>query len=109
MIYTKDIIKAKALDIAQTTQYIASGVIAIIDKFTVTNTSGNSVSLNVHLVPDGDSPSINNIVVFNRTIGIGETYTFPEIVGHVLSAGSYISTKANDVGLNIRASGREIS
>lgn len=109
MIYTKDIIKSRPLNIAQTTQYVASNVICIIDKFTLTNTGANSVTVTINLIPNGDAPSVDNAVMFSRIIGVGEAYTCPEIVGHVLSSGSYISTSANNTGIVVRASGREIS
>jgi hypothetical protein len=39
-----------------------------------------------------------------------ETYTFPELVGHVLASGGYISTIAGTASaINIRCSGREVS
>jgi hypothetical protein len=40
----KVLIPAKQAENAQTTQYTATNVKAIIDKFTVTNTSGNNVT-----------------------------------------------------------------
>jgi len=40
----------------------------------------------------------------------GEAYTFPELVGHILNTGDYISTLASvAASITIRVSGREIS
>jgi hypothetical protein len=45
-----------------------------------------------------------------RTIVPNETYTCPELVGHVLEAGGFISTLASAAtSLTIRCSGREVS
>jgi hypothetical protein len=45
----KVLILAKQAENAQTTQYTATNVKAIIDKFTVTNTSGNNVTFSCNL------------------------------------------------------------
>jgi len=48
-------------------------------------------------------------VSLSRVIAPNETYTFPELVGHVLESGSTISTLASAAAsISIRASGREI-
>jgi len=48
--------------------------------------------------------------VKTKTLQAGETYTFPELVGHVLKPSGFISTLASaSSAVNMRASGREIS
>lgn len=95
---------------ADTTQYTASGVTAIIDKFTATNFGATTQTLSVNLVTLGSTVSTTNLIVKTKTLMPGETYTFPELVGHVLSSGSFISTAASaGAAINIRASGREVS
>jgi hypothetical protein len=94
----------------QTTQYIASGVSAIIDKFTATNYSSSAATLSVNLVTLNDTPGNQNLIVKTKTLLPSETYSFPELVGHVLAPGGYISTIAGTASaINIRASGREVS
>ena len=106
----KVLIPAKIAENAQTTQYTATGVSAIIDKFTATNYSGSAATLSVNLVTSADTAGNQNLIVKTKTLQAGETYTFPEIVGSALAAGGFISTLASAAtSINIRASGREIS
>jgi len=110
MITVKALIPAKTAENAQTTQYTASGVSAIIDKFTATNFTATAATLSVNLVSGGDTPGNQNLIVKTRTLQAGETYTFPEVVGHTLLSGGYISTLAGTgSAITIRASGREVS
>jgi P pilus assembly chaperone PapD len=106
----KALIPAKQAEDTQTTQYTAVNCKTIIDKFTVTNTSANNVTISVNLVGTGGSPSASNLIVDSRAIAPDETYTFPELVGQVLEPGSFISTIASAAtSLTMRASGREIT
>jgi hypothetical protein len=105
----KALIPAKQAESTQTTQYTATNCRAIIDKFTATNTTGGNVTIGVNIVASGGSAAANNLIVDTRSIAPDETYTFPELVGQVLDAGSFISTIASAAtSLTIRASGREI-
>jgi len=109
-VIVKNIIPAKQAEAAQTTQYTAVNCKTIIDKFTVTNTSANNVTINVNLVTTGGSPGASNLIVDTRAIAPDETYTCPELVGQVLEPGGFISTLASAAtALTIRASGREIT
>ena len=106
----KVLIPAKQAEDAQTTQYTAVNVKAIIDKFTVTNTSANNVTFSCNLVTVAGSAGASNLIVDSRTIVPDETYTCPELVGQALDVGGFISTIAGAAtSLTIRASGREIS
>ena len=106
----KALIPAKQAENAQTTQYTATGVKAIIDKFTATNTSAGAVTLSVNLVTSGDTAGNQNLITKTKSLAAGESYTFPEVVGHVLEAGGFISTIASAAtSITIRASGREIT
>lgn len=95
----------------QTTQYIADpGITTIIDKFTATNYSGTAATLSVNLVTSTDTAGNKNLVNKTKSIAAGETYIFPEVVGHMLNPGDFISTIAGTAAaINIRASGREIT
>lgn len=106
----KNLIPAKQAENVQTTQYTAANCKAIIDKFTATNTSAVNVSLSVNLVGNGGSAGASNLVVDTRVLAPDETYTFPELVGHVIESGGFISTISSAAtSLTIRASGREIT
>jgi hypothetical protein len=109
-IIAKTIIPAKILENTQTTQYTATNVTTIIDKFTVTNYSGSAVTVSVNLVTSGDTAGNQNLIAKLVSIAAGTTYNFPEIVGHIIQAGGFISTVASAAtSVTIRASGREVS
>jgi hypothetical protein len=109
-VIVKVLIPAKQAENSQTTQYTASNVRAIIDKFTVTNTSANNVTFSCNLVTFGGTAGASNLIVDARSLVPDETYTCPELVGQALEAGGFISTIASAAtSLTIRASGREIT
>jgi hypothetical protein len=106
----KVLIPPKQAEAAQTAQYTATNVRAIIDKFTVTNTSAGNETISVNLVTSGGTAGADNLIIDTRTIAPDETYTCPELVGHVLEAGGFISTLASaGASLTIRCSGREVT
>ena len=105
----KVLVPAKVAEDSQTTQYTALNVTARIDKFTATNYSTSAATLAVNLVTASGSASTTNLVK-TKTLQPGETYTFPEVVGHVLGSGDFISTIAGTATtINLRVSGREIT
>ena len=104
------LIPAKTAENSQTTQYTATGVTTIIDKFTATNYSGSAATISVNLVTAAGSAGNDNLIVKTKTLQPSETYTFPEIVGAALSVGAFISTIAGTASaINIRSNGREIT
>jgi hypothetical protein len=106
----KVLIPAKIAENTQTTQYVATNVSTIIDKFTATNYSASAATISVNLVTQFDSAGNQNLIIKNKTLLPSETYTFPELVGHVLQPGGFISTIASaSSAINIRSSGREVS
>ena len=106
----KVLVPAKTAENTQTTQYTASGVTAIIDKFTATNYSATAATISVNLVTAAGSASDSNLIVKTKTLQPSETYTFPELVGHVLAPSGFISTIAGTASaINIRVSGREVT
>jgi hypothetical protein len=105
-----NIIPAKIAEASQTTQYTSTGVQTIIDKFTATNYSASAATLSVNLVASAGSAGDSNLIVKTKTLQPAETYTFPELVGHVLPVGGFVSTIAGTAtSINIRASGRLVS
>ena len=106
----KVLIPAKIAEAAQTTQYTASNVAAIIDKFTATNYSSTAATLSVNLVTQFDNAGNQNLIIKAKTLLPSETYTFPELVGQIIASGGSISTLAGTgSAINIRCSGREVS
>jgi len=109
-ITVKPLIASKIAEAVQTTQYTANGVTALIDKFTATNYSAVAATISVNLVTVSDSAGNQNLVTKTKTLQAGEVYAFPELVGHVLASGGFISTIAGTAAsVNIRASGREVT
>ncbi|ENX08880.1 hypothetical protein [Acinetobacter variabilis] len=105
----KNIIPSKRLEAAQTNQHIAS-VKTMIDKVTVTNTTGAAVTFSCNLVPSGGAVGDGNAIIKDKAVATGETYVCPELVGHVLESGDAISMIASVAdSLTIRASGREVT
>lgn len=111
MILMKALIPAKLAADAQTTQYTTPNLTrTVIDKFTATNVSGSTVTITVNLVTSADTAGSQNTIVKAKSLAANESYTFPEIVGHVLETGGFISTVASAASaVTIRASGREIN
>ena len=106
----KVLVPAKLVVAAQTTQYTATGVTAIIDKFTATNYSGSAATISVNLVTVSGSTSNANLIIKTKTLQASEVYTFPELVGQVLGIGDFISTAASTgSAINMRVSGREVT
>ena len=107
----KPIINPLLITNAEVTQYTTpGGTRTIIDKFTGTNTSATAATISVKLVASGGAAGALNSIVLSKTLAPGECYTFPEIVGHVLNPGDFISTLAGTTGvIAVRASGREVT
>ena len=106
----KVLVPAKYAENSQTSQYTATGVTAIIDKFTATNISGSAATISVNLVTTAGSAGNTNLITKTKTLQPSEVYTFPELVGQVLGSGDFISTLAGTASaINIRVSGREVT
>ena len=106
----KVLIPAKVAESVQSTQYTATNVTALIDKFTATNYAASAASISVNLVTSSDTAGTQNLIVKTKTLQPNETYTFPELVGQVLGAGDFISTIAGTgSAINIRVSGRQVT
>lgn len=105
------IIPSKQAEIAETTQFISptAGKGTILDKFTGTNTTAGAQSITVKIVPVGGAVGASNTITSAQSIAPGAAYTFPELAGHVLNPGDFISTLTTALAITIRASGREVT
>lgn len=102
----KALIASAQLTNASALQYTATNVKTIIDKMTLCNTTAGAVTATVYF----GTASAGNTVISARSIAAGETYTCPEVVGHILNAGETIYALASaNTSITIRASGREVS
>ena len=106
----KCLLEAKQAEGSQTTQYTApAGTRTILDKFTAYNGHTSSVVLSINIVASGGSAGASNLIV-SRSLASGETHTFPEVVGHALNVGDFVSTLAGTASVVvIRISGREVT
>jgi hypothetical protein len=110
MVTVKVLVPAKYVENTQTTQYTATGVTAIIDKFTATNTTGTAATISVNLVTVAGTAGNTNLITKTKILQASEVYTFPELVGQVLGIGDFISAVAGTASaINIRVSGREVT
>ena len=106
---SKPLILSKYAIAGETTEYTATGLRTIIDKMTGYNGTGGAVTLTVKLVPNTVAAGASNITV-SRAIAAGATDTFPEIAGHSLEPGGFISVLAGAAtSIVIRCSGREVT
>lgn len=80
-----------------------------IDAMTLTNTSGAAVTVDIHLVPAGGSPSDDNVVMKGKSIPQNDTYVVREALGHWLEPGGTIQALAGTAtSVTLIASGVEV-
>lgn len=109
-VQVKVLVPGKTVEATQTTQYTATNVTTIIDKFTATNYSATAATISVNLVTSSGSAGNTNLITKTKTLQPAEVYTFPELVGQVLGNGDFISTIAGTASaINMRVSGREVT
>lgn len=94
----------------ETTIYTApTGTRTILDKFTVYNTDTAPITYTVKLVPSAGTAGASHIITV-KTVAPGETYTLPEVIGHVMEPGGFVSELASTGSKLVRRlSGREVS
>jgi len=61
---------------------------------TVTNDAAAAKHISFHLVPSGGAVGDTNIILNQKIIGDKESYTLPELIGHILDPGDLISAIA---------------
>ena len=107
----KPFVSAKYAENTETTQYTCpTGMRAIIDKATVTNSSAVPATIAVRIVPSGGTAGLSNTITTTKSLAAGEVYALPEIVGQILGGGEFVSTLAGTASaIVLRISGREIS
>lgn len=100
---------AAYLPAADTELYKANGVRTILDKVTAYNSDASAIVVAFNLVPNGGAVGASNKVV-SKSVAAGETYTFPEVCGHVLESGGSLSGIAGTADkVVVRVSGREVT
>ena len=106
---SKPLATANYLPATDTTLYTAgAGTRTILDKCTAYNSDASTQNVTFNIVANGGSVGASNVIV-SKTLAAGETYAFPEIVGHVLEAGGFLSGIAATANkIVVRVSGREV-
>lgn len=81
----------------------------LLKKVTLTNTSANAETVDLHLVETGGSAGDANKILDGVAIGPGKTYEVYEAEGHIMNSGDFIRALASTVSVvNIQISGVEI-
>lgn len=103
------LVPTKYAENSTTVQYVPSGKRAIIDRMTATNNSGAACEFSVWIVTNGSTPGGQNRLLNRRSIDPGQSYSCPEVTGHVLLNGDALTTlAATSASITIRVSGREM-
>jgi hypothetical protein len=106
---SRPLILAKYAATTDTSEYTASNVRTIIDKFTAYNSDASARVLTLHLVPSGGTADATNLIEAT-SIAAGATYSSPHVVGHTLENGGVLTVKADSASkVVVRATGREVS
>jgi hypothetical protein len=102
--------EAVAVPAAETEVYVSPvRTLSLVEKFTGCNTNPLGILVTVKVVPAGGAPGAGNVLVDEHPFLPGETYGFPEIVGHKLAQGDSISVLPSDTGLVMRGSGTHVA
>lgn len=100
------LVEAGTAALAETTIYTSpAGTRTIIDKVT-SYAAASPATLTLKVVPSGGSAGASNVLGV-KTFSAGESYTWPELVGHILEPGDAISEIATGTVVR-RLSGRSV-
>lgn len=103
--------EAAQIPAANTTVYTApASTRTILDKATVTNTTGTAATITAFVVAAAGAAGAANTVISAQSVAAGTSYLCPEIVGQVLNPGDFVVVTAGTAAaLTFRLSGREVS
>lgn len=104
----KVLIEMKYAETVQTTQYTSTNCKTFVDKITATNNTAANATLTVNLVPPAGAVAAANAIT--KVVAPGTTWPFPDIVGHLLESGGFISTIAGTANaIELRSTGRQVT
>ncbi len=91
------------------TYYTAgTGVTARIEAITITNTSGNAETFDLHLVPLNGTADATNIIADGKSVASGATYRCVDALNHIIESGGTIQALASTAAtLTLVVSGSE--
>jgi hypothetical protein len=88
---------------------VPEGTTTIIDKFTAANSDSGSQTLNINIVPSGQSNSDSNSIIRASSMAAGATLDVTAMQNQILAAGDQVFVGASVASkVAIRMSGREI-
>ena len=104
---TSCLYESAAVPNAETAAYTSTSVRTLLDKFTSYGVAAADVT--IKLVQSGGTAGSTHIMA-KKTFAVGESYTWPELVGHTLEPGDFISILCSAAtSVNLRISGRKVT
>jgi len=99
--------QSTAVPAAETTVYTsATGILTTVTKLSSYNGGAGANTVIVKIVQSGGILGASHVQA-TRTLMVGESYGWPEIVGQPLNPGDYISVLPSITGLNVRGGGTQ--
>lgn len=92
------IVPAQLSTSAVTVYTVPAGTTATVANLSITNTSGNVVSVNLYNVPSGGSPSAANQFSPAFSLSPGQPWVPPPAIGLSMGAGSTLQASASAAG-----------
>lgn len=110
-INTKGLYSSQYVPATDTVIYtVPASTRCIIDKVSVSNSSGGSATFTANLIASGGSAAPSNVNTPAIAVPTGSVYLCSELVGQTLNPGDTFSVKASVASaLVIRFSGREVT
>lgn len=110
-VVSKALLETTQITNADVTYYTApANTRVLIDKVTATNVTAGAVTLTANIVASGGAVGAANINISAQSLAGNTTYLCPEVAGHTLNPGDFLSFKASaGASINVRVSGREVS
>ncbi len=68
----------------------------------ICNSTGVAKTFTAHVIPSGGTAGATNMYISARTIGAGESYLCPELVGRGMNAAGFIQVLADVTGMTFK-------
>lgn len=106
----KPLILTQYAESSATTEYTTpSNSKSLIDKFTATNITGGALTVNIWLLPNGQTVGNEYLVIDTFSIAANTCKDFTELANQYLDTGEAIAVQASAASsIIIRCSGREV-
>lgn len=108
----KQLVEPQAISSTLASYYASpSNKQTILSKLTFTNHGADAESIDVHIVPNGDSPVLSNKLISAKIIDANEAWSAYQLEGQLLNPGDAIHCKTNTASstdIVFMASGLEV-